>query len=300
MAAPTNATLAADLATALDQEFIATFRGEYDRLAEILGIFAPETVAAGTALYQLKITGTLNDATDSNGSSGTAYKEGDLVNLSKFTAEKVPVGDVKLMPYRRMTTAAAIAKSGVEVAIMKTDAKMVSAIRNAVVKQFFTFLKAGTGSATEGKSLQAAIANVDAKLGDTMETNGDEGGRIVHFVNRQDAAAYLGTAPVTTQTMFGMTYLESFLGMTDVFLTNQVEAGTVWATPAENIHAFAPDFGALASAGLPYQAAAGNVIGVAHTPAYDHVSVDTNVLTGLTLFPEVKDYMVKGTFSPIV
>lgn len=300
MAAPENITLASDLAVALDREFVKNFSGEYDRLAEILGIFAPETVAAGTALYQLEIAGELNDSSGDNGSSGTAYVEGDLVALSKFTAKKVPMGDVKVMPYRRMTTAQSILKSGVEVAVYRTDKKMISKIRNAIVKQFFTFLATGTGSATAGKTLQAALANVDATLGDSLEKNDDEGGRLVHFVNRQDAAAYLGSAQITTQTVFGMGYLQSFLGVTDVFMTNQVDAGTVWATPVDNIHVFAPDFGALASASLAYQTESNGLIGAAHTPAYDHVSVETNVLTGLTLLPEVKDYIAKAAITPSV
>lgn len=293
-----NTNVAADINFSLDKELIREFDGEYSRLAEILGIFRPEVVAAGTALYQLEIAGKPVDGTDAVGSSGTAYVEGDIVALSKMTVKKTPVGDVKLMPYRRLTTAQAIAKSGYEVAVMKTDKKLVSGIRAGILKQFFTFLGTGTGAATEAKTLQAALANVDAKLGDTLETNGDEGGRLIHFVNRQDAAAYLGTAPVTTQTAFGMTYLQNFLGITDVFLTSQVESGAVIATPVENIHVFTPDFGSLAKGGLSYTQSDSGLIGVAHAPAYDRVSTETNVLAGLMLFPEVKDYIVKGAIAP--
>ena len=66
-----------------------------------------------------------------------------------------------------------------------------------------------------------------------------------------------------------------------VFLTNAVTKGTMYATPAENIHVFGIDFGALGSAGLTYEVSAGGLIGVSHAPVYDHVSVETNVLTGM-------------------
>lgn len=297
MAAPTNLITTSDMNVALDREFILNFEGDYDRLAEILGIFAPERMAAGTALYQLKVTGTLNNEKDGNGSSGSSYVEGDLVNLSKYTAAKEPIGAITPKPYRKATSGANILKNGYEIAVMKTDQKMQSHIRADIIKEFFAFMAKGTGEAA-GTGLQEAAAMVDAKLGDTMETNGDEGGKVIHFINRTDAAKYIGSAPVTTQTMFGMTYLQNFLGMTDVFLTNKVASGTMYATPAENIHVFTVDFGELARADLSYQQSDSGLIGVAHAPAYDHVSTETNVLTGMLLFPEVKDYIIKGTINP--
>ena len=289
MAAADNTTTKDDINLSLDVEFVQAFKGEADRLAEVLGIFAPEVRTAGTALYQVKVEGTLNTA---------AYTEGDLVPLSKYTVKKVPMGSFDPVPYRKLTTAAAIVQSGHEAAVLRTDQKMLSDIRRDIVSKFFGFMKTGTGAAT-GKTLQAALANMDATLADSMESNGDgapEG--IVHFINRQDAAAYLGTQPVTTQTLFGMTYLMDFLGVQRVFLTNQVEKGTVWATPTENIHLFSLDFSGLSASGLSYQTQDGGLIGVAHGPAYDRASVETHVMSGMLLFPEVKDYMVKVTIAP--
>lgn len=298
MPAPTNAVTTAEMNVALDQEFIANFNQDYNRLADILGIFAPETMSAGVALNQLKITGELNNAKGEDSSSGTAYVEGDLVALSKYMAAKNPVGTVGIMPYRKLTTASAILKSGYETAILKTDQKMLAQIRNAIVARFFDFLKNGTGEAT-GKTLQAAAANVDAVLGDKLEENDDSTDRIVHFVSRQDAADYLGNAAITTQTAFGLTYLEQFLGFTNVFMTNKVAKGTIWATPVENIHIYGLDFGALASGGLSYAQDSHGLIGVAHKPAYDRVSAETNVVCGTLMFPEVADYIVKGTIAPV-
>ena len=258
----------------------------------------------------LKITGTLNNgktegtqvgATGSGAvtlgsSSGTSYVEGDEVALSKFSAEYDAVAEVFGVPYRKMTTANAIQKSGYVNAVLKTDQKMLSQVRGGVVSDFFTFLGNGTGTAS-AKGLQAALATADATLGDKLEDNGDEAGRIIHFVNRQDAAAYLGTATITDQNVFGMTYLQNFLGVSDVFLTNKVSAGGLYVTPVENIHFFGFDFGSLDSAGLSYATDASGLVGVAHSPAYNRVSVETNVLVGCKMFPEVKDYIVKGTIS---
>ena len=88
----------AEMNVALDQEFIANFRQDYDRLADILGIFSPETMSAGVVLNQTKITGELNDAKAADSSSGTAYVEGDLVALSKYKTEKTAIDTVKVQP----------------------------------------------------------------------------------------------------------------------------------------------------------------------------------------------------------
>ena len=309
MGVPANLTDAAALNVSFDKEFVKNFQGESDRLAEILGIFSPEIKPVGTVLKMLKVTGNLvNTKTDPTKaeatgaitlghSSGSAYVEGDEVSLSKFNASLEAVGEIKLKPYRKMTSIKAVDKAGVVNSVMATDRKMLSLVRADIVKDFFALLETGTGEAT-ANGLQLAAATVDAKLGDTLEKNGDASNRIIHFISREDAAAYLGAAPITTQNVFGMTYLQNFLGMTDVFLTSQVQKGKMYATPVENIHIFGADFGAYAAAGLPYETSSNGLIGVAHTPAYDHVSVETNVLTGMLLFPEVKDYIIKGTITP--
>lgn len=313
MAAPTNITTAADINLSLDVEMVKNFTGESDRLKEILGIFSVETLRAGQTLYQVTVTGSLNNsktdpstlgeggstgAVTTGSSSGSAYVEGDEVALSKFTVAKAPIDRPDIVPYRKMTTAAAIQKNGYEAAVLRTDRKMISKIRSQTVSDFFTFLAKGTGTADAATTLQAALANVNGAMGDALETNEDETDAIIHFINRSDAAEYLGNKDVTTQTVFGMTYLENFLGMERVFATNKMTAGTVWATPVENIHIYALDFSELTRGGLVYKQDADGLIGVAHAPAYDHVSVETNVLSGMLLFPEIKDYMIKGTFAP--
>lgn len=301
MAAKTNIIKAEDIDGALSVEFIKHFRGDYDRLAEIMGIFGVETRAAGTALYQYTVSGSLNNAATDASSSGTAYVEGDEVALSKYTVSKSSIGDLAPIPYRKMTTAKAILLDGYEKSVLATDAKMLSQIRAQIINQFFTFLMNGTGRPDESatvNTLQKALAYGDAALENAMETNGDTSdGRFVHFMSRNDAAAYLANASITTQTLFGMTYLENFLGVERVFLTNKVTDGLVFALPAENIHAYGIDFGELLRGGLVYQVDSNGLIGVAHKGAYDYASAETDVMTGLQLVPEVLDYIVISQFA---
>ena len=301
MAAPTNIITAADIDAALSQEFIQNFKGEFDRLAELMGIFGVSTRAAGVALYQYTVSGALNNAAGTDSSSGTAYVEGDEVALSKYTVTRTPIGDLSPVPYRKMTTAKAILQDGYEKAVIATDNKMLAQIRAQIINQFFSTMANGT--ATQGTAtiagLQECLALMDAKVLDNMETNGDEtDAALVHFVNRQDIAAYLANAAISTQTAFGMTYIQNFLGVQNIFVTNKVASGTAYATSAANIHAYGIDFAELSQGGLVYQTESNGLIGVAHKGAYDHASAETNVMTGLQLIAENTGYIGKFTFTP--
>lgn len=289
MAALNNTITTTDVATALDVEMSMNFDQEVNRLLEVLGIFGTEVVPAGTALYQYKVTGSLD---------GTTVDEGDEVPLSKYTVEKDPIGELVVKPYRKLTTAQAILKSGFENAVRKTDNKMVKDIRGGILTDFFTFLGNGTGTST-GAGLQAALAKADAALGDALEANNDSSDRYVHFVNRQDIADYLAKAAITTQTVFGMEYLQNFLGVTDVFITSKVTAGTIYVTPIENIHIYGVDFGALGAAELTYEQQENSLIGVHHEPNYSRTSAETYVLTGASFIPEAKNYIIKGTVTAV-
>lgn len=287
MAALDKTVLAENIAVSQDIEMIQNFTGDVDRLVEVLGLFNPSIVAAGTTMYQYTVTGALN---------ATTVAEGDEVPLSEYNVDKTPVDSIEVKPYRKLTTAQAILKGGYENAIEKTDRRMLSQVRSGILTDFFAFLGNGTGAAT-GEGLQAAIAQGDAELRDTMETNSDEADSIVHFVNPFDIADYLAKANVTTQTVFGMQYLESFLGVENIFVTNKVAKGTMYVTPTDNIHIYGVDFGTLADAGLTYTVQDGSLIGVHHTPAYNRTSAETYVLTGALMLAEIKDYIVKVTIS---
>lgn len=297
MTAHYNTIKKSDVVTALDQEFVANFRQEYDRFAEILGLFPVEVVPAGTALYKYSISGSLLNTTTTEGSSGSAYVEGDFIARSKYSLSKSSVGSMEFKPYAKQTTAQAILKGGFKNAVLRTDRKMIQQLRAAILSDFFASLSSnGTGTAS-GVGLQDALAQADAALGNAMETNGDEPGRIVHFVNRSDAADYLGKQEITTQTAFGLTYLENFLGVKDVILTNKVSSGGLIVTPVENIHIYGMDFGALGDAGLAYESEDLGLVGVHHAADYDYASAETFVVRGATFLPEITDYIVKAAIN---
>lgn len=287
MPAPVNTITTEQMIDGLNQEMIRQFDQENDRLMEILGIFGVEVLAANTTLFMTKIEGSLTEE---------ERAEGEEVPLSQYKVVDEPVGTFMPKFYRKATTAEAILKSGYVNACSRTDDKMLTQIRAQRLAEFFGYLKNGTGTAS-GDTLQAVLAQVDATLNGALEDHGDETARIIHFVNRFDIADYLAHATVTTQTAYGMTYIESFLGVQDIFVTNRVPKGTVYALPVENLRIFGTDINELKKGGLTYLDSANGLIGVAHNPDYKSASTETHVISGMMLFAEVKDYIVAGTIG---
>ena len=154
MAAETNTIMQADLARVRVADFNLQFTGNLQKLTEALGVTRKIAVQEGATLKMLKVTGTL--------ASGIVA-EGELIPLSKYTTEEVPVGEVKLNKWRKGTTAEAILKGGYDQAVGATTDKMVKDIQKTIRGNLFTFMKTGTGTAT-GATLQAALANGWGKL----------------------------------------------------------------------------------------------------------------------------------------
>lgn len=304
MPVPNNLVDSAAISYGLTKDFIARFNQDTDNLMSLLGVVSVERVGAGYTLTQHVITGELNndgstaENAATNGTSGSGYVEGDLVALSKYKMEDKPIGKVKLRPYSKVTSAQAISEHGYVPSVVRTDGKMLGDVRADMLSQFFAFLKTGTGTAT-GNGLQAALVYGEQTLNDALEKNNDNGASfsLVHFVNRKDIADYLASKDVTTQTVYGMQYLQNFLGIENVFITSKVPEKTVSVTPSENLHMYAPEFGELSAAGFEYTVSDNGLIGVEHHATYRRVSVETNILTGATLFAEVPEYIVNSTIA---
>lgn len=285
MAAETNTILTSDLARVREIDFVTQFNGSLNKLIEALGVTRKIAVAEGATLKALKVNGTLQDGT---------VAEGELIPLSKYETEEVPVGEVTLNKWRKGTTAEAILKGGYDQAVGATTDKMVKDIQKTIRAAFFAFMATGGETAT-GAGLQAALANGWGKLQVLWE---DDAVETVYFVNPMDVSEYLGTAQITTQTAFGMNYIENFMGLGRVFLNSSVPQGKFYATAAENIilyHVNVSD-SALATA-FNLNTDELGYIGINEYPDKDTARVMDLVLSGVTFFPERIDGIVVGTIA---
>ena len=284
MAAETNTIMQGDVVTRV-ADFNIQFVEGLKKLTEALGITRKIAVQEGATLKQIVVTGTLQ-----NGN----VAEGELIPLSKYEAEEVPVGEVKLNKWRKGTTAEAILKGGYDQAVGATTDKMVKDIQKGIRGDLFTFMATGTGTAS-GSGLQAALANAWGKLAVLFD---DDAVESAYFLNPMDVADYLGSAQVTMQTAFGMTYIENFLGLGDVFLNSNVPEGKFYATAKENIVMYYVNVATseLARAfGLTTDET--GYIGINEYPDKDTARVMDLVMSGITFFPERKDGIVVGTIA---
>lgn len=285
MAAETNTIMQSDLARARVIDFNLQFTGSITKLIEALGITRKIAVQEGAVLKMLKVTGTL--------ASGEVA-EGELIPLSKYKTTETSVGEVKLDKWRKATTAEAILKGGYDQAVSSTTEQMVKDIQKTIRTKLFTFMGTGTGTAT-GVGLQAALANAWGKLSVLFE---DDAVETVYFLNPMDISDYLGTAQVTMQTAFGMTYIENFLGLGTVFLNSNVPQGKFYATAKNNIVTYYINVGTSEIArAFDLTTDETGYIGINEYPEKETARVIDLVVSGVTFFPERQDGIVVGTIT---
>ena len=285
MAVENNTIMQADLARVRMVDFNLQFTGSLRKLIEALGVTRKIAVQEGAALKMLTVTGTLESG---------AVNEGDLIPLSKYKTEEVPVGEVKLNKWRKGTTAEAILKGGYDQAVGATTDKMAKDIQKTIRNDLFTYLANGTGTAS-GATVQAALANGWGNLQVLWE---DDAVDTVFFMNPLDIADYLGTAQITVQTVFGMSYIENFLGLGMVILNSTVPQGKFYATAIDNVilyHVNVRD-SKLAQA-FELQTDETGYIGINEYPDKDTARVMDLVLSGVTFFAERVDGIVVGTIA---
>ena len=226
MAAETNLTKAEQLKKVREVDFVSQFTHKsLAKLIEVLGVTRRIPMMEGTTMYTYKMTGTLQDG---------AVAEGDIIPLSQYEQVKVPVGEITLKKWRKAVSAEAIKKSGYATAVGETDAALLRDVQNGIRTDLFGFINAGGTNATtaSGTTLQALLAALWGQLQVLFE---DDTAEAVYFINPLDAAEYLGTANITVQTAFGMNYVENFLGLGTVIMSNRITQGTVNATAKQNL-----------------------------------------------------------------
>ena len=285
MAADTNLIKKADLAKAREIEFTYNFSEGVRKLMEALGVTRKIAKQAGTVLKAYKAVGTLED-----GEIG----EGETIPLSKYATEPVTFGEITLKKWRKATSAEAIVERGYDQAVEMTTDRMLRDVQKAIRADLFTYLGKGTGVAS-GANFQAVLAQAWGQLQVKYE---DDAIQAVYFVNPLDIADYLAEASITTQTAFGMTYVEDFLGLGTVIMNASVPKGKVYATAKENIVLYyIPVNGADLGEAFDFTSDETGYIGIHETPDYTNMTASDTVVNGMVFFAERIDGVVVGTIG---
>lgn len=289
MAAENNTILVNDLAKVRVVDFNNQFTGSIKKLVEALGITRKIAVQEGTSLKAYKVTGELESG---------AVAEGELIPLSHYETEEVVVAEATLNKWRKGTTAESILKRGYDQAVGDTTDRMVKDIQKGIRADFFNYFASAEGATTaEGTGLQAALANGWGKLQVLWE---DDAVDTVYMVNPLDVADYLGNAEVSMQNLFGMKYIEDFLGLGSVITNSNVPKGTYYATAKENLVMYYVNV-ATSELARAFELTTDETgyIGINEYPDKDTARVMDFVMSGVTFFPERMDGIVKGTIGSI-
>ena len=297
MAAKTNVTTTAQYTTtAREVDFVTRFNDNWDALRTILGIMRPIRKAPGTKLvsYKAEVDGGLK--------GGSTVAEGDEIPFTKMKVSPVAYGDIEVAKYAKSVTIESVAKYGAEVAVEKTDDAFLVALQNKVLGDFYTFLATGSLALTP-KTWQLALAQAKGKVLAKFMGMDKDVTEVVGFANIMDFYDYLGDKEITTQTMFGLTYVQNFLGYNTLCLLpdKYVAAGKVIATPVENIDLYYvdPSDSDFAKLGLNYTVKGEtNLIGVHVEGDYSRATGDMYAIMGMKLWAEYLDGIAVATVTP--
>ncbi len=278
----------ADIARVRDIDFVDQFQQGVSALMGVLGIYDVQPLTAGYKIQTYTITGTLADGT---------VAEGADIPLTAYKTVKGDEYTVDLKQYRKQTTKQAILKGGYANAVGKTDTKMLRDIQGVIRKDMFKFLTENAGTTVTGTDFKGVIAKAFGTLSNELSKL-DTDGTPVFFANPLDLADYLAEANINNvETAFGFQYLRSFLGLGTCIFDANVPQGEIYVTAQENINAYTVDLASLGQAGFDYEMDETGLIGVHHSPEYSNGTCETYADTGLTIFPEVKNFIIKGTIT---
>lgn len=288
-----NLTMAANITiTAREVDFVTRFARNWDSLREILNIMRPIRKAPGTKLTSYNAQVTLESG---------AVGEGEEIPYSQATVTPVAYADLTLEKYAKAVSIEAVEKYGATVAIQKTDEAFLNELQTNVLNRFYTFLQTGSLTSTES-TFQMAIAMAIGRVKDKFKKMRKDTTSIVVFVNTLDAYKYLGAAQLTVQNLFGIDYVENFMGADVMILSSEIPQGKVIATPTENIDLYYIDPGDsdFRQLGLEYTVQGEtNLIGFHANGNYNTAVGESFALMGMALWAEYLDGIAVITISGV-
>lgn len=257
-----------------------------EELQNLLGITEMIPMNAGSVIKMYKMTQV---------NTPEQVGEGEVIPLTKVKQELAGTVELGLKKYRKQTSAEAIQKVGRNLAVNKTDEKLVSGVQKSIKKDFYDLLATGTGTA-EGVGLQAALS---AAWGAIKKFFEDEDATPIYFVSSDDVAEYLGKANITMQTAFGMSYIEDFLGLGTVVVAPSLAKGKLIATARENLNgAYVPANSGDVAQSFNLTSDTTGLVGMVHSVDTDTACVQTLMFSGVVFFPEMLDGVIVTTIQP--
>lgn len=283
-----------DMGAVAAKDFVDQFGYSIKKLQEALGITRPQPMPKGNTIqtYKFELNKPKNDDGDIDPASIGEGEDIPLTHVSRTPDREFTVGFRK---YRKATTMEEVQRVGYELAVTQTDNEVRKAIQKDIRKDFFSFLGTAPTDLGTVSGLQEAFGKSWGKLGDIFDD--EEIGTIV-FINPIDAGDYLGNAVIQNGQAvgFGMTLLNGFTNVTPV-INNSVPQGEFYATVNDNINLQYIDVhGEVAKMfqGKSVTTDETGLIALVHDDNTTNLTSQSTIYTGLNLFAEVTDGVLKG------
>ena len=273
-------------------DFVTRFGNNWEQLRQIMGISRPIRKTPGTKLVSYTADVTLESG---------SVDPGEVIPYSKTTIVQSAKADLTIEKYAKAVPIEDVEKYGAAIAIEKSDDAFLTKLQNVVLGKFYTFLNTGSLAGTAA-TFQAALASAQGLALNKFATIQKDVTGIVGFANILDAYDYLGGAQITTQTAFGLTYLQDFMGYQTLFLlpATRIARNKVLATPVENIDLYYidPADSEFARLGLQYTTQGEtNLIGFHAQGNYSTAVGESFALMGMALWAEYLDGIANVTIS---
>lgn len=274
-------------------DFVSRFTQNWDALRTILGIMRPIRKAPGSKL----VSYTASVALESG-----QVDPGCVIPYSKSTITQVGYEDLTIEKYAKAVPIEDVEKYGAAIAIEKSDDAFLNELQLDVLSRFYAFLQTGTLTETV-TTWQMALAQAKGLVIDKFQKMRKTVTNVVGFANVLDFYEYAGAAEITTQTAFGLTYIQNFMGYSTLFLLSDpdVPRATVIAVPVENIDLYYIDPGdsEFARLGLNYTTEGEtNLIGFHVNGNYTTAVGESFALMGMALWAEYLDGIAVITVDP--
>ena len=273
--------------TAREIDFVSRFGSNWDALRKILGVMRPIRKAPGTRLVAYTASVTLQSG---------EVPEGAVIPYSKYQLVEAAHDDVTIEKYAKAVPIEDVNKYGVENAIEKSDDAFLNELQNVVLTRFYRFLREGGTEEVSplGEKVdtwQRALAKAKGLVLNEFQKMRKTVTNVVGFANIMDLYDYLGDREITTQTAFGLTYVQNFMGYSTLFLLSEedIPKNYVIAVPVENINLYYvdPSDSGFAKLGLNYTTQGEtNLIGFHANGNYSTAVGESFAIMGMTLWAE--------------
>lgn len=277
----------ANLAKVSEIDFVDQFSKNIDVLRKVLGITRMIEKVPGQVVKTYKAVGTLE--------SGNVA-EGADIPLSSYHTEVSDAFELSLKKWRKQVTIEAINDKGHQQAVTDTDNAMRADIQADIRKDWFDFMtETEDRTGVAGIGLKGALARLWAKMSATTEDYGVSDADIVYLVNQEDIADFLSDDKnyESRAEVFGMIYLEAFLGLYDVLVSTNVTQGKVFATPKNNlIMYYTNPANSNIAAVFDFTTDETGLVGIAHDSTYKNLTTDTVAVCGVALYAEIVTFII--------